>query len=49
MRRPGLEEAEEVLTLVCNISLLNICYEWDRTKGTKGGKWIEETKAGQGD
>jgi hypothetical protein len=49
MRRPVLEEAKEVLTSVCNISLLNICYEQDRTKGTKGGKWLEATKAGQGD
>lgn len=37
------------LTSVCNISFLNICYEQDTTRGTRGGKWPEATKAGQGD
>lgn len=38
----------EVLTSVCNTCLLNICYEQD-ARGTRGGKWLEATKAGQGD
>lgn len=36
------------LTSLCNTSFLNICYEQD-TRGTRGGKWLEATKAGQGD
>lgn len=38
-RGPGLEEAEEVLTSGCNVPVLNIYYEQNRTKGTtRGGK-----------